>query len=117
MRILFTAFFESKGSYRIGYNWPTRKDRISPMGLRVQNPLKLGPFRSTLGKPGAGLSTGVHGLRAGIDANGRRYTSVGVPGLSWRAYQMGSARQMNPIALLALAVVLALIYALALLNK
>ncbi len=58
-------------------------------GLRLQKRINLlGAFRLNLSKSGIGLSTGLPGLRAGIDAKGRRYTSVGLPGtgISKRTY-------------------------------
>jgi uncharacterized protein DUF4236 len=56
------------------------------MGLRFQRSIRLGPIKLNLSKFGLGFSTGVRGLRAGVDAKGRRYSSEGVPGtgLSWR---------------------------------
>jgi hypothetical protein len=56
------------------------------MGLRFQRSIRLGPIELNLSKSGVGFSTGGRSLRAGVDAKGRRYSSVGVPGtgLSWR---------------------------------
>lgn len=58
-------------------------------GLRFQRRIRLpGGLRLNLSKSGIGLSAGVPGLRAGIDAKGRKYMSTGLPGtgLSARKY-------------------------------
>jgi hypothetical protein len=49
--------------------------------MRFQRRIKLLPgLRLSLSKSGVGLSAGVRGLRAGMDARGRAYTNVGLPG-------------------------------------
>jgi hypothetical protein len=49
--------------------------------MRFQRSIKLIPgVRLNLSKSGVGISAGVRGLRAGIDAKGRAYTNVGLPG-------------------------------------
>ena len=58
-------------------------------GLRLQKRINLlGAFRLNVSKSGIGLSAGLPGLRAGIDAKARRYTSMGLPGtgISKRTY-------------------------------
>jgi hypothetical protein len=47
--------------------------------------MRLGPVRLNLGKRGIGYSIGRPGVRTGRSSNGRRYTSVGLPGtgVSW----------------------------------
>jgi hypothetical protein len=58
------------------------------MGLRFQRRIRLAPgLRLNLSKSGVGGSFGRKGLRIGIDAAGRKYFSVGLPGtgLSYRA--------------------------------
>ena len=60
------------------------------MGLRFQRRIRILPgVHVNLSKSGVGVSVGGRGAHIGIDARGRRYTSVGVPGtgLSWREYQ------------------------------
>lgn len=60
------------------------------MGLRFQRRIKIFPgVRINLSKSGVGLSVGGRGAHFGIDARGRKYTSLGLPGtgLSWREYQ------------------------------
>jgi hypothetical protein len=53
-----------------------------------------------LSKSDAGFSTGIRGLRTGVDAKGRRYSSVGLPGtgLSWRSYH-GSSGGIGTVAI------------------
>jgi hypothetical protein len=57
------------------------------MGLRFQRRIRLAPgLRLNLSKSGVGGSLGRTGLRIGIDAAGKKYFSVGLPGtgLSYR---------------------------------
>lgn len=75
-----------------------KADRLK-MGFRFQRRIKI--FRGltlNLSKSGVGFSAGVRGLRVGIDAKGRRYTSASVPGtgLSWRSYKRASTRRELP---------------------
>lgn len=58
------------------------------MSLRFQRRIKLGPLRLNLSRRGVGISTGIPGLRVGVDATGRPYGSAGLPGtgLSVRKY-------------------------------
>ena len=58
------------------------------MSLRFQRRIKLGPLRLNLSRRGVGVSTGIPGLRVGVDATGRPYGSAGLPGtgLSMRKY-------------------------------
>ena len=65
------------------------------MGFRFQRSIKLFPgLKINLSKSGIGWSAGVRGARTGVDAKGRRYTSVGIPGtgLSWRETQHSGPR-------------------------
>jgi len=51
------------------------------MGLRFRKSFKIAPgVRVNVGKKSAGLSFGGKGLRYSINTNGRRTTSVGIPG-------------------------------------
>jgi len=50
------------------------------MGLRFRRSARLGPFRINLSTSGVGYSVGGPGFRTGVRPNGRRYSSVGVPG-------------------------------------
>jgi hypothetical protein len=56
------------------------------MGFYFRRRLSLGPLRLNLSKSGIGISSGIRGLRAGITAHGRMYTTANVPGtgLYWR---------------------------------
>jgi Protein of unknown function (DUF4236) len=58
------------------------------MGFRFQRRIPLAPgLRLNLSKTGIGGSLGRTGLRVGIDATGKKYFSLGLPGtgLSYRA--------------------------------
>jgi hypothetical protein len=50
------------------------------MGFYFRRRKSLGPLSLNLSKSGIGISTGIRGLRAGITANGRLFTSANVPG-------------------------------------
>lgn len=51
------------------------------MGLRFRRSINLGHgLRLNFGKSGVGLSAGVKGARVSINSNGRKTTSVGIPG-------------------------------------
>lgn len=56
------------------------------MAWFLRKSLKLGPLRLNLSKSGLGLSAGIKGLRAGIDAKGRKYVAGGRGGLYFRTY-------------------------------
>jgi hypothetical protein len=59
------------------------------MGFRFQRRIRvLSGLRLNLSKSGVGVSVGRTGLRLGIDANRRKYLSVGIPGsgLSYRTF-------------------------------
>lgn len=50
------------------------------MGFFYRKSVKVGPFRVNVSHRGVGVSTGVPGLRVGVNSRGRRYTQVSVPG-------------------------------------
>ena len=50
------------------------------MGFYFRKSIGAGPFRINLSKSGVGYSVGTRGLRTGVSAKGRRYTSFGIPG-------------------------------------
>ena len=50
------------------------------MGFFYRKSIKVGPFRVNASHRGIGVSTGVPGLRVGVNSRGRRYTQVSVPG-------------------------------------
>jgi uncharacterized protein DUF4236 len=56
------------------------------MGFYIRKSLKVGPVRLNLSKSGVGMSVGVKGARAGIDAKGRGYVHAGRGGLYYRSY-------------------------------
>jgi hypothetical protein len=59
------------------------------VGLRFQRRIRIAPgLRVNVSKSGIGGSMGRTGLRIGVDAKGRKYFSVGLPGtgLSYRAF-------------------------------
>jgi len=64
------------------------------MGFVFRKSIGAGPFRVNLSKSGVGYSVGGRGFRTGISANGRRYSSFGVPGtgLSYRTSKGSGAR-------------------------
>ncbi len=56
------------------------------MGFIFRKSIGVGPFRVNLSKSGVGYSVGGMGVRTGVSAKGKKYTSFGVPGtgLSYR---------------------------------
>ncbi len=50
------------------------------MGFTFRKSIGVGPFRVNLSKSGVGYSVGTRGVRTGISATGRKYTSFGIPG-------------------------------------
>jgi len=50
------------------------------MGFYFRKSVRAGPFRINMSRSGIGYSVGGRGFRTGVSANGRRYTSVGIPG-------------------------------------
>lgn len=50
------------------------------MGLRFRKSVKLGPLRINFSKSGVGYSYGVKGYRVTHTANGRKRTTVSIPG-------------------------------------
>lgn len=71
------------------------------MGWTFRKRVKLGPINVNLSRSGVGLSAGAGPFRAGVDARGRKYTSVRGPfGLSNRQYYSANRSQasVNPNA-------------------
>jgi Protein of unknown function (DUF4236) len=84
------------------------------MGLRFQRRVRLAPgLRLNLSKTGIGGSLGRTGLRVWIDATGKKYFSIGLPGtgLSYRASlgRLVTASTLKRAALVVVAVLLALL--------
>ncbi len=63
--------------------------------------LKAGPFRINLSKSGVGVSTGVKGLRVGVNGKGKSYVSAGSKGVRYRK-QLDKSSGCAGIALLIL---------------
>jgi hypothetical protein len=57
------------------------------MGWSYRKSVELGPFRVNLSKSGIGYSVGAKDFRVGVNAKGRRYESVTIPGtgISYRS--------------------------------
>lgn len=53
------------------------------MGWTWRKIYRAGPFRTTVSKSGIGYSLGIPGLRIGISPSGRKYLSLGFPGLGF----------------------------------
>jgi len=69
------------------------------MGFRFQRRINILPgLRINLSKSGIGFSVGGRGFHAGVDSNGRRYTSAGLPGtgISWREYKKANPHAAPP---------------------
>jgi hypothetical protein len=58
------------------------------MGWRWRQWTRIGPFKFVFSKSGVGASVGIPGLRYGVTARGRRFVTVGIPGLGlyWFRY-------------------------------
>ena len=59
------------------------------MPFYLRKGINFGPLRVNLSKRGVGLSVGGKGMRAGVDAQGRRYTHAGRNGLYYRGSEKG----------------------------
>lgn len=61
------------------------------MSWRWRKAIGAGPLRLNLSRSGVGWSWGIPGLRYGVTPHGRRYVSVGFPGLGlyWMKYLDG----------------------------
>ena len=65
------------------------------MGFYIRKSFKLGPLRFNLSKSGVGMSAGVKGARAGVDATGKPYVHTGRGGFYFRKV-FRSADTANP---------------------
>jgi hypothetical protein len=65
------------------------------MAWRFRRSAKLGPFRINLSKSGVGISAGVKGFHIGRTADGRSYTSAGIPGTGLYNRQYSSRRKTS----------------------
>ena len=59
------------------------------MGWSYRKSASIGPFRINVSKSGIGYSIGGKGFRTGVNARGRRYTSLSVPGTGLRYTKSG----------------------------
>ncbi|MGH7135217.1 MAG: DUF4236 domain-containing protein [Pirellulales bacterium] len=59
------------------------------MGWSYRKSASFGPFRINVSRSGVGYSIGGKGFRTGVNARGRRYTSVSVPGTGLRYSKSG----------------------------
>ena len=59
------------------------------MGWSYRKTASIGPFRINVSKSGIGYSIGGKGFRTGVNARGRRYTSISVPGTGLRYTKSG----------------------------
>lgn len=59
------------------------------MGWSYRKSASFGPFRINVSRSGVGYSIGGKGFRTGVNARGRRYTSVSVPGTGLRYTKSG----------------------------
>jgi hypothetical protein len=65
------------------------------MGWSFRKSVNLGPFRVNMSRSGLGYSVGAGGFRTGVRANGRRYSSVSIPGTGIRYTNGGSKRRTS----------------------
>jgi Protein of unknown function (DUF4236) len=85
------------------------------MGWSYRKSVSLGPFRVNLSKSGIGYSVGAKDFRVGVNAKGRRYESVTVPGTGL-TYRSGSSKSRSqgpgcaPAAFLLAAVIASGVY-------
>lgn len=54
------------------------------MGMSFRKSMKIGGMRVNLSKSGLGVSTGIKGLRVGVNAKGKSYVSAGTHGMYYR---------------------------------
>ena len=69
------------------------------MNWRWRKSISFGPIRTTLSKRGIGWSMGISGLRYGINAEGKKYLSVGIPGTSLYGIHYFEDKQTIPAPL------------------
>lgn len=61
------------------------------MGWSWSKSKSFGPFRVNMSKSGVGFSVGGKGFRTGVNASGRKYSTVSVPGTGLRYSTGGGA--------------------------
>jgi hypothetical protein len=64
------------------------------MGWNFRKSFTLGPFRVNFSKSGISYSFGMFGWRTGVNAKGKRYSSMSIPGtgVSWRGSGSGKKK-------------------------
>ena len=77
------------------------------MGWSYRRSAGFGPFRINVSKSGVGYSIGGKGFRTGVNARGRRYTSISVPGTGLR-YTKSGGKGASGCLLAVVAVVVAI---------
>ena len=71
------------------------------MGWSYRKSFSAGPFRINLSGRGIGYSVGASGFRSGVNAHGRRYTSVSIPGTGLRYYKSGAGSSTGCLVVVA----------------
>jgi len=66
------------------------------LGWSYRKSVNLGPFRVNLSKSGVGYSIGGRGFRTGVRGDGRRYTSVSIPGTGLRYTKTAGRASAGP---------------------
>jgi tetratricopeptide (TPR) repeat protein len=64
------------------------------MGFRFRKTIKMGPVNLNISKSGVGTSIGGKGLRVGVNAKGKGYTSASIPGtgIRYTSYSKSSSK-------------------------
>ncbi len=70
------------------------------MGFRYRKSVNFGPFRINMSKSGVGYSVGGGGFRTGVRSNGRKYTSMSLPGTGISYVKEGKGCMLMLIAAL-----------------
>ncbi len=78
------------------------------MGWSFRKSINIGPLRVNLSKSGIGASIGAGGVRRGVTAKGKAYTSINLPG-SGLTYRTSAKRGGLSIIVLG-AIILALVW-------
>ncbi len=65
------------------------------MGMSFRKSMKIGGMRVNLSKSGIGVSTGIKGLRVGVNAKGKSYVSAGTHGMYYRKTLGSSEKRWN----------------------
>ena len=68
------------------------------MGIGFRKSMKIGGMRVNFSKSGIGVSTGIKGLRVGVNAKGKSYVSAGTHGIYYRKTFSSSAETRNSYA-------------------